>query len=259
MNNFSVATQTNGNDKFHFNRLFGKSDKEADPGKRKFLAIIAHDIKTPMGSVIGFLHLIRNGLYEWDRDKIEKNLDVVLNSAERTYSLLNNLLEWANAENIFKSFKPEIIDFDKILKEILLDTEIFTAQKQINIIQLDYDGEKVFADKNMVKTILRNLLTNAIKYSHRYGKIEVSYKRNRGLLEITIKDYGVGINAQTEGNLFSSHNYISTLGTDNEPGTGYGLLLCKELTEINRGKIWVIGNADKGSEFKFTLPLCHQP
>lgn len=243
---------------YHSDIYSEKSEPEVTKEDKKFLAIIAHDIKTPMGSVIGFLNYVKDGMYKWNREKIEENIEIALISAEKTYSLLNDLLEWANAENIFKSFRPEIIDFNGILKEEITNIETFTTLKEITIKSLVFPNEKVFADVNMVKSILRNLLTNAIKYSYRSGKIDVTTKRNRGFLEITIKDYGVGINTETVSTLFSSNNYLSTLGTECEPGTGYGLLLCKELIEINKGKIWVAGNAEGGSEFKFTLPLMPQ-
>lgn len=243
---------------YHSDIYSEKSEPEVTKEDKKFLAIIAHDIKTPMGSVIGFLNYVKDGMYKWNREKIEENIEIALISAEKTYSLLNDLLEWANAENIFKSFRPEIIDFNGILKEEITNIETFTTLKEITIKSLVFPNEKVFADVNMVKSILRNLLTNAIKYSYRSGKIDVTTKRNRGFLEITIKDYGVGINFETVSTLFSSNNYLSTLGTESEPGTGYGLLLCKELIEINKGKIWVAGNAEGGSEFKFTLPLMPQ-
>ncbi len=255
MNEVSVATKTKTNNMYPTAILPGQLKNEVSSADKKFLAIITHDIKTPIGSVIGFLHLIKAGLFEWDRDKIAENIEVVLSSAERTFSLLNNLLEWANAENIFKSYQPGILDFDKIIKEEIADIQVFTTRKQIKINSLVPRNQTVFADKNMVKSILRNLLTNAIKYSYEHGRIDLISKRDKGFLEITIKDYGVGINAKTTSTFFSSTNYISTLGTNNEPGTGYGLLLCKELIEINKGKIWIAGNAAGGSEFKFTLPL----
>lgn len=110
----------------------------------------------------------------------------------------------------------------------------------------------------MVKSILRNLLSNAIKFSHKFGKIDIGAKKNNDFLEITIKDYGIGINSEIANTILNPNNHTSTLGMGNESGTGFGLLLCKEFIDIHRGKIWIISKPGEGSEFKFTLPLSLQ-
>ncbi len=258
MEEVNYITSTENISLYKIKKLHELKEKEWIAGNKKLLAIIGHDIKTPMSSIIGFLSLLKEGVHEWDRSKIEEHIDIALISATRTYSLFDNLLQWALAENISKSFQPEFIDFDEILNEETENIQLFTSQKQINIKSLILPDEKVFADKNMVKSILRNLLSNAIKFSHEFGKIDISAKKNNDFLEITIKDYGVGINSEIINTIFSSNNHISTLGTGNEPGTGFGLLLCKEFIDIHRGKIWIISNPGEGSEFKFTLPLSLQ-
>lgn len=258
MEEVNYITRTENISLYKLKKLHELKEKEWIAGNKKLLATIGHDIKTPMSSIIGFLSLLKEGVHEWDRSKIEENIDIALSAATKTYSLLDNLLQWALAENISKSFQPEFIDFGEILNEETENIELFTSQKHININSLVLPNEKVFADKNMVKSILRNLLNNAIKYSHKHGKIDISTKRNKGFLEITIKDYGVGINSEIVNTIFSSDNHISILGTGNEPGTGFGLLLCKEFIDIHKGKIWIISKPGEGSEFKFTLPLSLQ-
>ncbi len=243
---------------YKLKKLYELKEKEWIAGNKKLLAIIGHDIKTPMSSIIGFLSLLKEGVHKWDKSKIEENIDIALISASRTYSLLDNLLQWAITENTIKSFQPEFIDFNEILNEETENIELFASQKQINVNSLVLPNEKVFADKNMVKSILRNLLSNAIKFSFEYGKIDINAKRKNDFLEITIKDYGVGMNSEIVNTIFNSNNHTSTLGTGNEPGTGFGLLLCKEFIDIHRGKIWIISKPGEGSEFKFTLPISLQ-
>ena len=211
-----------------------------------------------MSSIIGFLSLLKEEVHEWERNRIEENINIALIAAKKTYFLLDNLLQWAIAENIIKSFQPEFIDFNVLLNEELENIDLLATQKQINIISPVFSKEKVFADKNMVKSILRNLLNNAIKYSYKLGKIYISTKKNKGFLKITIKDCGVGINSEIVNTIFSSNNHISTLGTYDEPGTGFGLLLCKEFIDIHKGKIWTVSKPGEGSEFNFTLPVSLQ-
>lgn len=239
-------------------KLHKLKEKEWIAEYKKLLAIIGHDLKTPMSSMIGFLSLMKDGANTWDRNKIEENVDIALISATRTYSILDNLLQWALTENISNFFQPELIDFGEILNEETENIQLFTSQKQININSLVLPNEKVFADKNMVKSILRNLLTNAIKYSHKHGDIEISTIKNNKFLEVSIKDYGVGMKNEIANTLFSARNHISNRGTGNEPGTGFGLMLCKEFIDIHKGKIWIISKLGEGSEFKFTLPYSLQ-
>jgi signal transduction histidine kinase len=240
---------------FNLRKLHELKEKELIAGNKKLLASIGHELKTPMSSIIGFLELLKEGVHKWDRGKIEEHLDIALISSKRTYLLLDNLLQWAITQNTIKSFQPEFIDFNKLLHEEIENIELFAIQKQINIITSAFSNEKVLADRNMVKSILRNLLTNAIKYSHKHGNIDISTKKNNGFLEISIKDYGVGMNNETAITIFNTHSYVSALGTDNEPGTGFGLLFCKELIDTLKGKIWIVSKPGEGSEFKFTLPI----
>lgn len=240
---------------YRLKKVHELKEKEWIAENKKLLAIIGHDIKIPMSSIIGFLSLLKEGSHTWGRNKIKENINKALLSATRTYSILDNLLQWALAENISNSFQPELIDFGEILNEETENIQLFTSQKQININSLVLSNEKVFADKNMVKSILRNLLTNAIKYSHKHGNIDVSTKKNNGFFEISIKDFGVGMKNEMANTLFSTGNHVSIKGTGNESGSGFGLLLCKEFIDIHKGKIWIISKLGEGSEFKFTLPV----
>lgn len=242
----------------HLKEIHNQKEKVWIANNKKLLKIIGHDIKSPMSSIIGFLNLLKHGVHEFDRQKIENYIDIALQASQATYILLDNLLEWAMAENIEASFKPEVIDFDKLLESEIKNLEIFTSSKQIEIQYQTPSNKVVFADKKMVKSILRNLLNNAIKYSHRLSKITITTKNKIEFLEIAIKDDGVGMNSEVIRTIFNSNNNTSTQGTFDEPGTGIGLLLCKEFVEIHKCKILVLSRPGKGSVFKFTLPLSFQ-
>jgi len=232
-----------------------QNEEECISGNKKFLAIIGHDIKTPMGSIIGFLSLLKEGVFRWDRSKIDENIDIALFSARRTLIMLDNLLEWALSERMSKSFKPEIVDFSELLNEEIKNTVLSALQKQINIKNSVGSYYNVIVNRNMVKSIIRNLLNNAIKYSYKNGSIDISAKKINGFLEIIVKDYGIGINSDVLDTIFNSDGYTSTLGTQNESGTGFGLLVCKDFVNSHKGKIWIISEPGEGSEFHFTLPL----
>jgi signal transduction histidine kinase len=229
--------------------------KALKANNKKLLAIIAHDIKTPMSSIIGYLSYLKEGIYEMDKTKIEENIDIVLHSARKSFSLLNELLEWAFAEKALGSYQPEHINLSNLIQAATESIAFLASQKQINIITTIIPNETIFIDINMIRTVLRNLLTNAIKYSHKNGKIILSTAKYNGFVEITIKDDGIGVNKEIHDKIFTDNSYNSRIGTNNEPGNGFGLLLCKEFIDIHGGKIWILSEPGKGSEFKFTLPL----
>ena len=255
MQELSFLTRTDNTSVYQIKKRYELKEKERIAGNKNLLAIIGHDLKTPMSAMIGFLSLLKEKVHEWDKNKIEENINIALIAARKANFLLDNLLQWGIAENSSKSFQPEIIDFNALLNEEIENVDLFASQKQINFNFLVLPDEKVFADKNMVKSILRNLLNNAIKYSHKSGKIDVITRKNERFLEITIKDYGIGIKSGIVNAIFSSDDHTSTLGTYSEAGTGIGLMLCKKFIDIHESRIWIDSEPGEGSELSFTLPL----
>ncbi|MFZ5942457.1 MAG: sensor histidine kinase [Bacteroidota bacterium] len=235
--------------------LYKQQEKTLIEENKKHLAIVAHDIKNPMSSIIGFLGLILDRINSLDKKELEEYIRIALVSAEKTHVLLENLLGWAMSENANKSFNPLPLDIQLLLAEEINNIEILASQKKISIHIPVSTREKVLADVFMIKSVLRNLLSNAIKYSHENGRIDISTLRNNGFLEISIKDYGIGIKGETVNEIFSSGNKVSTLGTGDESGTGFGLLLCKEFIDMHNGKIWINSKPGDGSEFIFSLPV----
>jgi len=220
----------------------------------KFLAIIAHDLRSPFSSIIGILDLLKLCLKEFNKAEIEEYVDIVYNSANNTLVLLDNLLVWAVSQNKEKNFKPIKIDLYELLRQEVENLKTTADQKQIGISHSVEPGLNVTADLQMVKTILRNLISNAIKYTNISGKITIDALEKNQYVEISIKDNGIGISPEILKKLFKIDFLHSSPGTNNEKGTGLGLLLCKEFVELHGGNIWIESNAGIGSCFSFTLP-----
>lgn len=223
--------------------------------KDKFISIIAHDLKNPMHS-IGFSADLMINYYETLNDDKKKNhLNGILKTSTHTYELLENLLDWARAQSKSMSFEPKKLNYMHIVRNAV-ELSISSAQnKQIDIIDVTKEEFEVFADKNMVDAVLRNLISNSIKFSHPKSKILIKYKKVNDYIVTTIQDFGVGITQEKQNKLFRIEEQVSTPGTNKESGTGLGLLLCKEFITINKGDIWVESEEGVGSEFKFTLPI----
>jgi signal transduction histidine kinase len=177
------------------------------------------------------------------------------NSAVQTYRLLENLLEWANSQRGKISFIPEQINLSQLFNEEFTVLNEMATAKNIELKSFFADDLTIPADKNMLKTILRNLISNAIKFTNKNGKVEVNAVVDDRNVEISVSDDGTGMTKETMAKLFRLDANLSTRGTENEKGTGLGLFLCKEFVEKHGGKISVESESGKGSIFRFTIPL----
>jgi signal transduction histidine kinase len=222
--------------------------------KDKFFRIIAHELRNPFNSLLGFLNLLQENWKEYDIVKIDKFLTIIYRSTTVTYDLLVNLLDWLNSTNDKISFTPVKLNIFNLLSEEIINTSPNAEYKHITISNKIPENIYAFADKNMVKTIFRNLLNNAIKYTETNGDIFVFASEKEQFIEVTVKDTGIGITMEIIEKIFKIEGINSAQGTAEETGTGLGLLLCKEFVEIEGGKIWVESILGQGSEFKFTLP-----
>jgi len=222
--------------------------------KDKFIRIIAHELRSPFNSILGFLSLLQKNIRKYDIDKIEKFLTQIYRSANITFELLVNLLDWLKAKDNKFPFNPEKTCIHKLLTEDILTTTFCAEQKQIIVTNNVPENICAYIDKNMVRTIFRNLITNAIKYSEIDGEITIFARETELLIEVSIKDTGHGLSPEIIEKIFKTEGITSLTGTANEQGTGLGLLICKEFVEIEGGKIWVESILGQGSEFKFTLP-----
>uniref|UniRef100_UPI0035625ECB sensor histidine kinase n=1 Tax=Mariniphaga sediminis TaxID=1628158 RepID=UPI0035625ECB len=223
--------------------------------KDKFFSIIAHDLKSPFNSIMGFSELLVEQMKEKDYEGIEKYADIILHSSGRALDLLMNLMEWARSQTGHMEFTPEFFELVSLIDEITPLFQEIGGQKSIAINTALPSNVPVFADKSMISTVLRNLISNAIKFSYTGGEIVISVGENQqSELTISVTDDGVGIPKNSMDKLFRIDENYSTKGTQNEKGTGLGLILCKEFVEKHGGKIWVESEEGKGSRFSFTIP-----
>ena len=229
--------------------------RELNATKDKFFSIIAHDLKSPFNSIIGFSSLLERQIQERDYAAIERYAGIIQNSSQQALDLLINLLEWTRSQTGRMVFNPESIDIVALINQ---STELLNPsalQKSITIYSETPVNLNVFADKAMIGTILRNLISNAIKFTNTGGEVIISTKHILNEIVISVTDSGVGINSDSIGKLFRMDENYSTLGTQNEKGTGLGLLLCKEFIDKHGGRIWVESEPGKGSKFFFSIPI----
>jgi signal transduction histidine kinase len=224
--------------------------------KDKLFSILAHDLRNPFNVIIGFSDLLLKEFISLDKDEVFNMISLIHSSSTKTNDLLDNLLNWSQSQASRVAFNPKLLNLHNVVEETkgLLEGELF--RKSINFKNVTDPNVMVKSDLNMLKVILRNLITNAIKFSYKNGLITIqSVKITKShLTQISITDTGIGITNERINNLFQINDNISTSGTENEPGTGLGLILCKEFVEKHSGRIWVESKLNEGTTFYFTLP-----
>ena len=223
--------------------------------KDKFFSIIAHDLRTPFTAFLGYTELIAEELHTMTLDEIQNMVNIIRKSAASLYGLLENLLQWSRLRRGITVLKAERFNvLNAVKKSIDLSAEA-AQNKEIEIIFDVPEKIEVFADIHMFETIIRNLVSNAVKFTNRKGKIFISaYKKNNGKIDISVKDTGIGIKKNMLENLFRLDGKISRKGTEGELSTGLGLILCKEFIEKHNECIKVESEPDVGSTFSFMLP-----
>ena len=222
--------------------------------KDKFFSIIAHDLKSPFNSVIGFSDLLATEVMNKNYDNIELYSDIIKSSSTRAVDLLMNLMEWSQSQTGRMDFNPEYFDLDVSINEIVLLFTNIAIQKSI-IINYDTDSKLlVYADKAMINTIVRNLVSNAIKFTNPGGSVTIISEVVPNNVKITVKDSGIGMSKSTIEKLFRIDTNYKTTGTNDETGTGLGLILCKEFINKHNGEILVESEPGKGSVFCFSIP-----
>lgn len=228
---------------------------ELNNTKDKFFSIIGHDLGNHFNIIVGFSELLISDLKKLDTGKIKYHLTNIYNSSKHANDLLGNLLTWARVQRKSIKYVPVELNVKSQTEELMrFHKEVYT-RKMIKVWNRVDEEISVYADANMFSTIFRNLVSNAIKYTHENGEISINSKITDHFCEITIKDNGVGIPPDNLDKIFRIDSKHSELGTKGEKGTGLGLILCKEFVEKHNGKIWVKSVLGKGSEFTFTLPL----
>ena len=226
---------------------------KTNQAKDRLFSIIGHDLKNPMSNIFGFIKLLKENYEAFDDEKKQKYLHYLFESARSNLDLLEELLEWSRTQTNSKPFRPGLYPVSELIDNALHIMHESAQNKEIEInTNLKYTGD-VYCDKAMINTVLRNLLGNAIKFSHPKSSIRLETSAQNNLVKFEIIDRGLGMSKENQQKLFQLDQHVSTLGTNEEKGTGLGLILCKEFINKHNGQIWVESELNKGSNFSFTL------
>ena len=231
-----------------------KKLEELNATKDKFFSIVAHDLKSPFNSILGFSNLLLENHLQYNEIEREKYIKIIDNSAKEAYKLLDNLLNWARVQTKGFIFNPKEQSLEKILIEV---TKLNKNNAEMKNIKLSYSLSKdiiIYVDYAMIEIILRNLISNAIKFTHKNGEVKINAGQDNDNVIIFVSDTGVGMTQEKVQKIFDISEKTSTVGTENEKGTGLGLILCKEFVEKHNGKIWIESEIKKGSKFIFSIP-----
>ena len=222
--------------------------------KDKFFSIIAHDLKSPLNAILGFSRLLHDEFFVLSDENKRAFAGNIKDASEATYTLLENLLEWSRVQTSKIEIKPIIIDLGALASETLSLLRSSAEAKKISLTSSIELNTKAFADVNMVKTVFRNLVSNAIKFTKKGGEIKLSTICSSDFVQVIVSDNGIGISEENLSTLFRLDISVKSRGTANESGTGLGLIICKEFVESNGGTITVNSTIGVGSTFIFTLP-----
>jgi PAS domain S-box-containing protein len=229
--------------------------KIANATKDKFFSIIAHDLRSPFNSIIGFSELLLDEDSVLDPKQKDHIVKLIAESSKNTFNLLENLLNWSRSQTGNIQFKPDYQNLKKLINDTFVLAESIAKQKNIRLSNIVDSDIVVYVDENMLKTVLRNLISNAIKFTSKDGNVKVLVTKKQKNVNVSVIDSGIGIKKEKLQTIFNEVNFETTLGTENEKGHGLGLLLCKEFIEKHGSKIIVESEEGMGSNFSFTLPL----
>lgn len=222
--------------------------------KDKMFSVIGHDLRSPVGSIKMMLDLLSNNLEKYDLHQLRENIGLLSKTTDEVFSLLENLLWWARTQSGNLSVIPEDIELKSMLSSLYYLNKTSLNLKNIEFINSVDEQVSVFADMNMLKTVLRNLISNAIKFTPNGGKIIISCTETDDLVCINVADTGIGIPENVVANLFNEKYQFTSPGTNMESGSGLGLILCKNFVVANNGTISVESEQGKGSLFKIFMP-----
>lgn len=223
--------------------------------KDRFIRILAHDLRNPFNTLLGFSDLLNENLTHYDIENIKQQIKIISHTSHRIYNLLDDLLLWSKSNDGKLPFKPENCDVTSICADVVELGRTNASDKKITLNCLSEENIYVEADKNMLKTILRNLVFNAIKFSNENSSVRIKAEKKAEYVMITVSDDGVGISSENIPKLWDFEDKYTNHGTKGESGSGLGLILCKEFVEKHGGKIWVESELGKGSDFIIQLPV----
>jgi len=223
--------------------------------KDKFFSIISHDLRNPFAAIVSFSRILKRDINNLTKDELKELAIELDKSVLKINNLLENLLQWSRSQTGKIKYKPEYIAIHEIVKENIVLFRNNAREKQLSLVDKVDDNIPVWADRNMTDTVIRNLLSNALKYTDARGKIVISSEIKDQKVFISVEDTGVGMSDECKSKIFRSDTLHSTYGTMDEKGSGLGLLLCKEFVEKQGGKIVFTSRLNQGTTFTFSLPL----
>lgn len=240
------------------NQIIMDQNAELESGnqvKNKIFSVISHDLRAPLAILEGMLFLLRDE--KMSQEQFNMFVDELWRDMKNTSSMMDNLLQWANSQMKGIRVMPDDFNITTLLTSEFELLQILAKQKNIRLTHYLPQVINVYADKDMIRMVLRNLISNAIKFTPKNGNIAVDYKLMPDKVEVMVQDNGIGIPAEDQSKVFSNI-YYSTAGTQNEKGCGLGLPLSKDFIQRNNGQIWFNSNMGKGTSFHFTLPLSEE-
>jgi signal transduction histidine kinase len=228
--------------------------KVAVADKDKFFSILAHDIRSSFSGLIGLSQFLNNELDDLDKPKVKELVEKINYSVRSIFTFIENILEWSRIQSGRMEIKAKRFSLTDLIIEVIAINRAGLTKKNINIEFDRSEDYTVFADENMISVVLRNLVSNALKFSYSGSKIDLNLTRKDKFIEFEIRDEGTGIRKDELDQLFKIGSSVAKSGTENEQGTGIGLILSKEFIEKNGGRIFAESEFGKGSRFTFTLP-----
>ncbi len=231
--------------------------KQANASKDKFFSIIAHDLRTPLIGLIGYAEILSEDINELELSEIKEYSTNIVEISRQTIKLLSNLLEWSRLQTGKIQFNPSDLKIYSIVENIFQLLKSNAQHKEIELINSTNTNHIAYADENMIYSVLNNLTSNAIKFTRIGGRIEITSSRKADEVLISVKDNGVGIEEENLKNLFELDKSFTTPGTENEKGSGLGIILCRDFIKKHGGRIWVESKVGTGTTFYFTLPVFH--
>ncbi len=228
--------------------------KELNASKDTFFSIIAHDLRNAFSGFLGMIQLIVENIGNYDQEELKKFIGILQNTSKKLYTLLENLLTWARIQQGAIHYAPRALNIQMVVQRNATILSPTAEQKQITLVNAIQEEMLVYGDEEMIDTVVRNLLSNALKFTRSGGTVTVSSRLVEGHVEVTVSDTGIGISEENIAKLFRIDAKYKRVGTAQEQGTGLGLILCKEFVERNNGNIQVESEVGQGTTFRFTLP-----
>lgn len=223
--------------------------------KNKFFTIISRDLKNPFSTISGFAHLLLDNYSGFTDEERDSFLRLILHTSENTYKLLENLLLWSKVQVGSMECKLEKVYIPDIINDTITQLRSMADKNNIKFEVVSNNNLAVNVDRFMISTVMHNLLTNAIKFTPKNGLIKVKVEEIDKKIQVSVMDNGVGIESEKISKLFETNNIYSMQGTEQEEGSGLGLILCKEFIDLHKGEIWVESEVGKGSTFRFSIPI----